>query len=151
MEEIKFYTMNLDNSKNIIEKKAIKNLRGQYSEDELSKITNYDEIGIVEYVANNNYFIYKNKIYAGYMIIEVLALLDDGTRISGCEFAEPLYNYGDYDLCYIPDLKELQSKYGEELETVKNFEVIISNVTESWEELVEKITYKNNKYKKESE
>lgn len=62
--EPKFYTMNLVNKREI-EKKAIENLykRG-YSNDELIKIENYDEIGIVEYVADNQFYIKNNKIIA---------------------------------------------------------------------------------------
>lgn len=53
----KFYTMNLVNGYSI-EKQAIKNLydRG-YKNEELIKIKNYDEIGIVEYVAKNEFYI----------------------------------------------------------------------------------------------
>lgn len=146
MEEIKFYTMNLGNNKNIIEKKAIKNLREQYSDDVLSKITNYDEIGIVEYVANNNYFIYNNKIYAGYMQINVNAHLFDGTLIEGNEFASPLYNNEYNDLWYIPELKELKEKYGKGLEFVRYFNVIVSSVTEDSVEEIDMITYENDEY-----
>lgn len=62
--EPKFYTMNLVNKREI-EKKAIENLykRG-YTNDELIKIENYDEIGIVEYVADNQFYIKNNKIIA---------------------------------------------------------------------------------------
>lgn len=62
--EPKFYTMNLVNKREI-EKKAIENLykRG-YTNDELIKIENYDEIGIVEYVADNQFCIKNNKIIA---------------------------------------------------------------------------------------
>lgn len=58
----KFYTMNLVNGYSI-EKQAIKNLydRG-YTNEELIKIKNYDEIGIVEYVANNEFYIENNYI-----------------------------------------------------------------------------------------
>ena len=53
----KFYTMNLVNGYSI-EKQAIKNLydRG-YTNEELIKIKNYDKIGIVEYVAKNEFYI----------------------------------------------------------------------------------------------
>lgn len=57
-----FYTMNL--VKPIyIELQAIKNLQERYSNKELIMIENYNEIGIVEDVANNNYIIVDNKIY----------------------------------------------------------------------------------------
>lgn len=58
----KFYTKNLTNGKEI-KKDAIKNLieRG-YSLEELAKIENYNEIGIVEYVAKGNYSIENNQI-----------------------------------------------------------------------------------------
>lgn len=53
----KFYTMNLRN-KVAIEDKAIHNLKARgYTNEELIKIKNYDEIGIVEYVANNQFYI----------------------------------------------------------------------------------------------
>ena len=53
----KFYTQNLQN-RVAIQDKAIKNLydRG-YTNEELIKIKNYGEIGIVEYVANNQFYI----------------------------------------------------------------------------------------------
>lgn len=62
--EPKFYTMNLVNCGEI-EKKAIENLykRG-YTKEDLIKIENYNEIGIVEYVANNQFDIKDNKIIA---------------------------------------------------------------------------------------
>ena len=53
----KFYTMNLRN-KVAIEDKAIRNLKARgYTNEELIKIKNYDEIGIVEYVADNKFYI----------------------------------------------------------------------------------------------
>lgn len=53
----KFYIMNLNN-KVAIEDKAIKNLYARgYTSEELIKIKNYDEIGIVEYVANDKFYI----------------------------------------------------------------------------------------------
>lgn len=53
----KFYTMNLTN-RVAIEDKAIKNLYDMgFTNEELIKIKNYDEIGIVEYVANNQFYI----------------------------------------------------------------------------------------------
>ena len=53
----KFYTMNLTN-KVAIENKAIKNLYARgYTNEELIKIKNYTEIGIVEYVANDKFYI----------------------------------------------------------------------------------------------
>lgn len=145
MQEIKFYTMNLTNA-NLIEKKAIENLREQYSDDVLSKITNYDETGIVEYVADNNYFIYNNKIYAGYMQINVNAHLFDGTLIEGNEFESPLYHNEYNDLWYIPELKELKEKYGKGLEFVTCFNVIVSSVTEESVEGIDMITYENDEY-----
>lgn len=60
--EPKFYTMNLTCGR-AIEKQAIKNLydRG-YTNKDLIKIKNYDEIGIVEYVADNRFDIIDNMI-----------------------------------------------------------------------------------------
>ena len=53
----KFYTMNLIN-KVAIEDKAIKNLYARgYTNEKLIKIKNYGETGIVEYVANNQFYI----------------------------------------------------------------------------------------------
>lgn len=62
--EPKFYTMNLVNGR-LIEKKAIENLykRG-YTKEELIKIENYDEIGIVKFVADDRFYIEDNKIIA---------------------------------------------------------------------------------------
>lgn len=53
----KFYIQNLQN-RVYIQDKAIKNLydRG-YTNEELIKIKNYTEIGIVEYVADNKFYI----------------------------------------------------------------------------------------------
>lgn len=53
----KFYTMNLTN-RVAIEDKAIKNLYARgYTNEELIKVKNYTEIGIVEYVANDKFYI----------------------------------------------------------------------------------------------
>ena len=59
--EPKFYTMNLKNGYSI-EKQAIKNLLQRYSKEELILVENYDEIGIVEYVADNQFYIENNRI-----------------------------------------------------------------------------------------
>ena len=57
-----FYTMNLVNGYGV-QKQAIKNLYARgYTNEELIKIENYDEIGIVEYVADNQFYIENNKI-----------------------------------------------------------------------------------------
>ena len=56
-----FYTMNLVNGY-LIEKEAIKNLLERYSKEELILVENYDEIGIVEFVAKGEYTIENNKI-----------------------------------------------------------------------------------------
>lgn len=56
----KFYTENLIKGLKI-ENKAINNMLC-YSLEDLQKITNYDEAGIVEFVANNNFKIVNNKI-----------------------------------------------------------------------------------------
>lgn len=59
----KFYTMNLTN-RVAIEDKAIKNLYDMgFTNEELIKIKNYDEIGIVEYVANNQFYIENDYIF----------------------------------------------------------------------------------------
>lgn len=60
-----FYYQNLVNGYNI-NKKAVKILLDRYSKEELIKVTNYDEIGIVEYVANDDFYIKDNKIIAGF-------------------------------------------------------------------------------------
>ena len=59
-----FYIDNLTNKYGVLEK-AISNLydRG-YTDEELKKIDNYDELGIVEFVATGDYFIKNNHIYA---------------------------------------------------------------------------------------
>ena len=59
--EPKFYTMNLTCGR-AIEKQAIKNLYDRGTNKDLIKIKNYDEIGIVEYVANNRFDIIDNMI-----------------------------------------------------------------------------------------
>ena len=59
--EPKFYTMNLVNGYQI-EQRAIINLYSRYSKEELIQVENYDEIGIVEYVAKNQFYIENNKI-----------------------------------------------------------------------------------------
>lgn len=53
----KFYIQNLQGGV-AIEDKAIKNLYARgYTNEELIKIKNYTEIGIVEYVANDKFYI----------------------------------------------------------------------------------------------
>ena len=59
--EPKFYTMNLVNGYKI-ERQAIKNLKKRYSKEELIQVENYDKIGIVEYVAKDQFYIKNNKI-----------------------------------------------------------------------------------------
>lgn len=59
-----FYYMNLTNGRSI-NNKAVKILLDRYSKEELIKITNYDEIGIVEYVADDDFYIKDNKIIPG--------------------------------------------------------------------------------------
>lgn len=59
--EPKFYYANLTNGYQI-NKKAVNNLLENYSKEELIKIANYDEIGIVEYVAKNQYYIEDDRI-----------------------------------------------------------------------------------------
>lgn len=59
--EPKFYIANLKNGY-LIEQKAISNLKERYSNLRLILIENYDEIGIVEYVADNHYHLEYNKI-----------------------------------------------------------------------------------------
>lgn len=58
-----FYTMNLVDGYEI-KKKAIKNLfdRFENCKEQLLFIENYDEIGIVEYVANDKYDVVDNRI-----------------------------------------------------------------------------------------
>ena len=56
-----FYIMNLKNGI-AIQDKAIKNLFSRYSKEDLIKIENYGEIGIVELVADGCYHIEDNKI-----------------------------------------------------------------------------------------
>lgn len=58
-----FYYQNLTNGASI-NRKAVENLLNQYSKEELIKIENYDELGIVEAVANDRYHIEDNKIIA---------------------------------------------------------------------------------------
>lgn len=56
-----FYYQNIVNGYQI-NRRAVSNLLDNYSKEDLIKIENYDEIGIVEYVANNQYHIEDNKI-----------------------------------------------------------------------------------------
>lgn len=61
--EPEFYYQNLTNGYEI-NKKAIKNLYiNGYTKEELILIDNYDELGIVEYVAKNQFYIKNNHIY----------------------------------------------------------------------------------------
>lgn len=59
--EPSFYTQNLVNGRTI-EKKAINNLLNNYKKEELILIENYNECGIVEFVASNQFHIEDNKI-----------------------------------------------------------------------------------------
>lgn len=59
--EPKFYTTNLKNGR-LVEKKAIQNLLERYSKEELILVENYNEIGIVEFVAENEFCIENNRI-----------------------------------------------------------------------------------------
>jgi len=56
-----FYTANLTNA-NAIYNKAIENLLNIYTKDELLDIKNFNEIGIVEYVAKDNFHIENDTI-----------------------------------------------------------------------------------------
>ncbi len=61
--EPKFYYQNLTNGYKI-NKKAVENLyTSGYTKAELILIDNYDELGIVEYVADNQFYIKNNHIY----------------------------------------------------------------------------------------
>lgn len=58
-----FYIQNLRSGISI-QDKAIKNLYARgYTNEELIKIKNYDEIGIVEYVADNKFYIEDDYIF----------------------------------------------------------------------------------------
>lgn len=59
--EPNFYTQNLTNGASI-KKRAIDNLFSRYDLEDLIFIENYNEIGIVEYVAKGEYYIDNNKI-----------------------------------------------------------------------------------------
>lgn len=59
--EPNFYISNLTNGYSI-KKKAIDNLFSRYDVEDLIFIENYNEIGIVEYVAKGQYYIKDNKI-----------------------------------------------------------------------------------------
>lgn len=56
-----FYTKNLTNGY-IIEERAFKNLLSRYTLSDLLLIENYGDIGLVEYVASNQFYIKNNKI-----------------------------------------------------------------------------------------
>lgn len=61
--EPEFYHQNLTNGYKI-NKKAVENLYSKgYTKEELILIDNYDELGIVEYVADNQFYIKNNHIY----------------------------------------------------------------------------------------
>lgn len=60
-----FYYQNLLNGRKI-NNQAVKILLDRYSKEELIKIENYNEIGIVEYVAKDDFYIKDNKIIIGY-------------------------------------------------------------------------------------
>ena len=59
-----FYYQNLTNGW-AINKKAVKILLDRYSKEDLIRITNYKEIGIVEFVADDDFYIKDNKIIPG--------------------------------------------------------------------------------------
>lgn len=52
----RFYIMNLVN-KTEIENEALENLLNRYDENIILNITNFDDIGVVEYVANNQFYL----------------------------------------------------------------------------------------------
>ena len=135
----KFYTMNITN-KYEIEKKAIENLMN-YDLETLKKIKNYDEIGIVEYVAKNDFFIFENKIYTGWMQINVSAIQFDGTIIDGADFNDRFYEHESNDLSYIPSLKELQERYGKGLEFVNEFIVEVNQITDDYNCVIQQVIY----------
>lgn len=61
--EYVFYDMNLSNGyKQVCRRKAKENLLNNYSKEELIKVKNYDEIGIIEAVADNDFYIEDNLI-----------------------------------------------------------------------------------------
>lgn len=135
----KFYTMNLTN-KYEIEKKAIENLMN-YDLETLKKIKNYDEIGISEYVAKNDFFIFDNKIYCGWLQINVSAIQFDGTIIDGADFEDRLYEHDDNNLNYIPSFKELKEKYGKGLEFVNEFIIEVNQITDDYSDVIKQTAY----------
>lgn len=137
--EGKFYTMNLTN-KYQIEEKAIENL-SDYDLETLKAIKNYDEIGIVEYVAKNDFFIFDNKIYGGWLQINVSAGQFDGTIIDGANFKDRFYEYDNNDLSYIPSFKELKERYGKGLEFVNEFIVEVMQVTDDYDCIIKQVIY----------
>lgn len=56
-----FYYQNLVNGYQI-NKQAVNNLLAHYSKETLLKIRNYRQIGIVEFVAENKYYVHDNYI-----------------------------------------------------------------------------------------
>lgn len=140
----KFYTMNLTN-KYEIEKKAIENLMN-YDLETLKKIKNYDEIGIIEYVAKNDFFIFDNKIYGGWLQINVSAIQFDGTIIDGANFKDRFYEYDNNDLSYIPSFKELKERYGKGLEFVKEFIIEVRQVIDDTDVIIKQVIYGNDNY-----
>ena len=57
-----FYYSNLVNGYQI-NKRAVNNLLNNYTIEQLIQVDNYNELGLVEYVADNNYYIKNNHIY----------------------------------------------------------------------------------------
>lgn len=137
--EGKFYTMNLNNRWSI-EKKAIENL-SDYDLETLKKIKNYDEVGIVEYVAKNNFFIFEDKLHAGCMQINVTARLFDGAIIDGADFDDRFYEHDNNDLSYIPSFKELKERYGKGLEFVREFIIEVMQVIDDYDYIIKQVIY----------
>lgn len=109
MEEIreflkgKFYIDNLTN-KFDIENKAIDNLINLgYTLEELKEVKNYNEIGIVECVANDDFIIYNNEIKSIEEIEERIEELEK--EIEYEEKKLDICAYGTSDLMYIEGLK----------------------------------------------
>lgn len=109
MEEIrkflkgKFYIDNLTN-KFDIENKAIDNLINLgYTLEELKEVKNYNEIGIVECVANEDFIIYDNEIKR---IEEIERRIEELEKeIEYEEKKLDICAYGTSDLMYIEGLK----------------------------------------------
>ena len=82
-----------------------------------------------------------NKIYGGWLQINVSAIQFDGTIIDGADFYDRLYEHDKNDLSYIPSFKELTERYGKGLKFVKEFIIEVTQVTDDYTHIIKQIAY----------